>query len=50
MDENQIKELVSSMLGLVKRISNQEKSSPAEIAALPEIVKELRELTRMLAM
>lgn len=50
MNEEQIKEVISELVVLVKCISGQEKISPAVIAALPEIVKELRELTRMLAM
>ena len=43
MNEEQIKEVVNELVSLVKRISERESRSPAEIMALPEIVKELRE-------
>lgn len=50
MDKSQIKEVENCLITVIKRVANNEKASPAEIAALPEIVRVLCEMTSMEAM
>ncbi|MCQ5309543.1 hypothetical protein [Flavonifractor plautii] len=50
MGEQQIQGVIAKLEKIVNRIVDAEKISPEEVAALPEIVREMRELSSMLAM
>lgn len=49
MEKKQYNEIVESLVLFIKRVSSGRNASPAEVAALPEIVKVLFDITTLQA-